>query len=97
MGERALQRIAPDGAVRGVLDETRPDGERRLQMARGLLVDPRGDVYLAGLRSHNVLRIPSASAKAPSGAPALAAPEQGRALSAGDRAPPVPPGGSSRP
>jgi hypothetical protein len=57
MGEVALQRLEPDGAVSRVLGETRPDGQRRLRITRGLAIDRRGDVYVAGMGSHNVLRL----------------------------------------
>jgi hypothetical protein len=56
--------------VRQLLDEFAPDGRRILRVARGLAVGAKGGVYVAGMGSHNVLRV---SAETP-GAAARPAP-----------------------
>jgi DNA-binding beta-propeller fold protein YncE len=57
VGPRSVWRIAPSGELTPVFDVSQLGEGQRLRSARGLVLDPGGDLYLAGYASHNVLRV----------------------------------------
>ncbi len=64
MGLYGVFRIDPDGAITRILGPEGAGEGKGLRAARGLLVGPKGELYVSGYGSDNVFRLSPAAARA---------------------------------